>query len=246
MPSFKFEAGEPAAECPEFSYLKLPTSNFRRTAGGTSCTNKPNSHRSHVRGKSFMGKELWCIAHAPDFGKTKPIRGMPRGTERRGRGTWSAVRTKPIWPKWPTSRVSESEKCKTKSIPEGVSSVKFQALGRPRAWSGLPTLYFTLQTRRQAVRAKQTQFVGAPGNGRGLAALSLGHIAPNKPNSPTWTETVCSYEHTTNGLTLLSPRPWGKANAKSFGGFVPDVIASVAKQSTTQRIEIASSQSSSQ
>jgi hypothetical protein len=74
-----------------------------------SCTNKPNSDRGHVRGKSCMGKELWLIIHAEDFGKTKPVPGYagrvaaqgvggedakqtqfaatPRGTRPEGRGT---------------------------------------------------------------------------------------------------------------------------------------------------------------
>jgi hypothetical protein len=38
--------------------------------------NKPNSDRGHVKGKSCMGKELWCIIHAEAFGKTKPIPGV--------------------------------------------------------------------------------------------------------------------------------------------------------------------------
>jgi hypothetical protein len=35
--------------------------------------NKPNSEGGHVRGKSCMGKELWWVGHARDFGETKPI-----------------------------------------------------------------------------------------------------------------------------------------------------------------------------
>jgi hypothetical protein len=44
--SCRFEAGEPRVEPSESSYFELYPSNFRRTAGGTSCTNKPNSKRS--------------------------------------------------------------------------------------------------------------------------------------------------------------------------------------------------------
>jgi hypothetical protein len=55
------------------------------------CTNKPNSDRGHVKGKSCMGKELWLIIHAEDFGKTKPIPG--------GAGRSSpAARPSGLWP----------------------------------------------------------------------------------------------------------------------------------------------------
>jgi len=37
--------------------------------------NKPNLHRSDMKGKSFTDKHLWLTAHAKDFGQTKPIHG---------------------------------------------------------------------------------------------------------------------------------------------------------------------------
>ena len=43
--------------------------------------NKANFRPSHVTDKSFMGRELWCIVHATDLGKTKPIRGESPATE---------------------------------------------------------------------------------------------------------------------------------------------------------------------
>ena len=50
------------------SAARVPAPELR-----ASCTNKPNSDRGHVRGKSCRGKELWFIIHAEGFGKTKPI-----------------------------------------------------------------------------------------------------------------------------------------------------------------------------
>ncbi len=71
--SFKFEVGGPRLDSSASFCFKLHTSDFRRVTGGTSCTNKPNLRRSDMKGKSFMGKELWLIGHATEFGETKPI-----------------------------------------------------------------------------------------------------------------------------------------------------------------------------
>jgi hypothetical protein len=92
------DSGQPCGDTP-----------LRAAGPEAGCTNKPNScrdaepaigvpgranvrneaswHRGHVRGKSFMGKELWCIVHAQDFGKTKPIPGEAEWDEPPGHGT---------------------------------------------------------------------------------------------------------------------------------------------------------------
>jgi len=90
--SFKFEVGEPMAEPSASSCFKLYTSNFRRVTGGTSCTNKPNWHRSDGGGKSFRDEELWVIGHVTDFDRTKPIPGGP-GRDEAGGARDGAFRT---------------------------------------------------------------------------------------------------------------------------------------------------------
>ena len=65
--------------------------------------NKPNSDRGHVRDKSCMGKDLWCIIHAEDFGKTKPIAGVAGRSfpGARPSGLWPpsvGCTNKPNWP----------------------------------------------------------------------------------------------------------------------------------------------------
>lgn len=65
--------------------------------GGQIVRNKANSPPGQVTSKSFMGKELWYIAHATDLSKTKPISGGAGWDEAAGtQDTEQTCKTKPI------------------------------------------------------------------------------------------------------------------------------------------------------
>jgi hypothetical protein len=80
-----------------------------------SCTNKPNSDRGHVRGKSCRGKDLWCIIHAEDFGETKPIHAP---ANRDGR-----------WPAGPEAVRHQGQSCDIASMPRFGKQTQFLDCG---------------------------------------------------------------------------------------------------------------------
>ena len=89
--SFKFEVGERRVEPSESSCVGPCTSDFRRTAGGTSCTNKPNFRMRQNEVNCCCGKRLQVFGGACWSNKTKPIRlpedvgrGRPTHEEPRG------------------------------------------------------------------------------------------------------------------------------------------------------------------
>ena len=103
-----------------------------RARRGMLAPNKANFRRSKKKSKGLAGKELWYIAPAIGFGKTKPNLGAMGylGDGAPGRG---------------------------QSYKQTQFGEEFQVLRRARPWSGLHTSHFKLQTRPKAVRAKQSQ-----------------------------------------------------------------------------------------
>jgi hypothetical protein len=66
-------AAEPEAGCTNKPNSCRDAEPAIRVPRRANVRNEANWRRGHVRGKSFMSKELWCIVHAWDLGKTKPI-----------------------------------------------------------------------------------------------------------------------------------------------------------------------------
>jgi hypothetical protein len=73
-------------------FLPCPSTLRSPASAGPGVRNKPTWHRRDGKDKSSMGKELWLIEHAKDFGKTKPIpRRSPVRRGHRGEGRQSRV-----------------------------------------------------------------------------------------------------------------------------------------------------------
>jgi hypothetical protein len=212
IPPFQAEADR--ANRTQLAWLRRAGRGQRDGGRGANAPNKPNFRRTCGRGKWLAGKELWYIAPAIGFGKTKPIcPNDPRGARDAGA----------------TSRAGAAAYCAKQTqfaaAGRGRPSPRPEALTLPPTGQMCETKPICPATPRgtrpegrgtKGKCAKRTQFQTMPG-GRGLGA-----IMRNEANSeqvgrgrPTHEETIMQNKAKPGQARVSGGWRWGSSLRKT-------------------------------